>query len=628
MTIKEIAQLAGVSVSTVSKIMNNKDDNISAKTREHVLQIAKEYSYTPYASVITPLTKTLTIGVIVRDTANVHLALASILETANRHGYSLLLRGSGGNPETELKNISAMVAAHVDGVLWEPVSAESLDYSEQLDRVEIPYLTVNCIHESSLNLDYRRMGYLAAQALVSRRHTEIACLIHHGDRSEAFFQGYRECLFENHLPFQQDLVFSDVDSIPVSRIASHLFSGIVVSHYTEALKLYQTIDTLHYAIPYDLSIVSLKADSTPTAGYPIISTLTIPYTEFGTRITEALIQKIEKQEARPQGEIDFQLDNETSIDIPYSSRKKKILSIGSINIDNYLTFETLPRTGKTVTSSDSSTYLGGKCMNEAIGAAKLGHSVSVIGGVGNDADSDTIYRSAKEFGISAVGIRRCSDCKTGQAYIFVQKNGDSMISILSGANSMVGPEDIENNERLFAGAGYCLIQTEIPLPAVIRAGEMAKKHHLVTVLKPSSCSGLPDALLKNIDIMIPNLDELNELCPGGSSMEEKAESLRKKGVQTVIVTLGASGCYIHTGEISCYIPAADFTAVDNTGAGDAFISALVSYLLYDYDIVSAAKIASYAAGFSITRQGVTPALIDKSTLEAYLRVNEPELLKE
>ena len=53
MTIREIAQLAGVSVSTVSKIMNGKDDSIRAETREHVLQIAKEYNYKPYASIMT-----------------------------------------------------------------------------------------------------------------------------------------------------------------------------------------------------------------------------------------------------------------------------------------------------------------------------------------------------------------------------------------------------------------------------------------------------------------------------------------------------------------------------------------------------------------------------------------------
>ena len=70
-----------------------------------------------------------------------------------------------------------------------------------------------------------------------------------------------------------------------------------------------------------------------------------------------------------------------------------------------------------------------------------------------------------------------------------------------------------------------------------------------------------------------------------------------------------------------------FTPVDNTGAGDAFICALASYLLYGYGLREAIRIAGYAAGFCITRQGVIPALVDKATLESYIRQKEPGLLK-
>lgn len=80
MTIKEIAKLAGVSVSTVSKIMNGKDDSIRAETREHVLKIAKEYHYTPYSSVISSNIKSLTIGVILRNTSDITMTMTGILE--------------------------------------------------------------------------------------------------------------------------------------------------------------------------------------------------------------------------------------------------------------------------------------------------------------------------------------------------------------------------------------------------------------------------------------------------------------------------------------------------------------------------------------------------------------------
>ena len=203
-----------------------------------------------------------------------------------------------------------------------------------------------------------------------------------------------------------------------------------------------------------------------------------------------------------------------------------------------------------------------------------------------------------------------------------------MISILLGANDSLSEDSITENERLFVNASYCLLQTEVPLPTIVKACKVAKKHGLKTVLKPSTYSQLPEELLKMVDILVPNLDEVNELCPGASSIDEKADQLLSLGIGTVIVTLGADGCYIKSKEYNYEgrIPAEDFVSVDSSGAGDAFISALVSYLLYGYDLEAAAKIATFAAGFSITRQGTTTSLIDRETLEAYIKQNRPELL--
>ena len=90
----------------------------------------------------------------------------------------------------------------------------------------------------------------------------------------------------------------------------------------------------------------------------------------------------------------------------------------------------------------------------------------------------------------------------------------------------------------------------------------------------------------------------------------------------MIVTLGKNGCYMKTASEELRLPAENFLSIDNTGAGDAFISALASYLLYGYEMKDAIRIANLAAGFSVTRRGVAPALIDKSTLDA---LHPPEI---
>ena len=241
MTINEIAKLAGVSASTVSKIMNNKDSSISAETREHVLKIAKEYHYKPYASVITSASvKSLCIGVIFRNTSEYTLSTSGILGAAREEGYSVIFHESALSPEQEVKNIMALINLHVDGILWEPVSPESLEAAEYIRRAGIPFFLTNADTPDAINLDYQKMGYLATEALIQARHTEIACLLSKGNRTSGFFQGYRQCLLEHNISLKDQFVFSIEDGLPISKMANHLFSGIVVSHYATAVRLFHS----------------------------------------------------------------------------------------------------------------------------------------------------------------------------------------------------------------------------------------------------------------------------------------------------------------------------------------------------------------------------------------------------
>ena len=652
MTIRELAQLAGVSVSTVSKIMNQKDGSISAETREHVMSLAKEYHYTPYASVASKQSaRSLCLGVLLRNAHEADLTLSGILSCASERGYSILLRSSDASLEEERKAIQAFINLRADGLIWEPVGKESAALSEELNRAGIPFLASALPAQSDERflcpafpvkkripvLDFAGMGFLLTEALIKKGHTDIACLLMDGTRTEHFYEGYRRCLFEHQIPFRNELVFSFENGIPVQKLSARQFSGIVVSHYAAALKLYEEAAALHYTVPYDLSVVTLRNDSRLPADYPPLSSLTIPHSAYGRQLCSFLIDALEKRpeqsdasDSRETDSIPFHLDHTRSIDVPFASRLKRIVSVGSINIDNYLNMETLPRSGKTVTAPASSMYLGGRCANEAIGAARLGHTVSMIGRVGHGGHADFVYSGLGEHTVDTRGVRRTPDANTGQAFIFVQKDGESMISVSAGANLSLTPSDILEQEYLFRGASCCMLQTGVPMEATLAAAETAKKHGLMTVLKPSSCSTLPMKLLSLTDIIVPNADELDELCrnlcPHSSYMEQKAAYLLSCGVGTVIATLGIQGCYIKNQETEFRVPAVPFPTVDNSGASDAFISALVSYLLYGYELRTAARIAAYAAGFSTTRQGVSPCMIDRSTLEAYIRQKEPALL--
>lgn len=647
MKLKEFAELAGVSVSTVSKIMNHKDESISAETRKHVLKLAKEYHYQPYSSTASPAARTLTIGVLLRSSSDVNRTVPGILSAASKAGYSVLLRESNESAEQEYKQLNTLLNLHVDGLIWEVSGEKNLSFLPQLEEAGISYQFFQYLPSSSTDktdffdapsvpfdqtapcLDYSRMGYLLTQALVEKGHKSIACLLQAGKRTAPFYEGYRRCLFDHQLNLNKELVFHVEDGIPVQKIAAHQFSGIAVSHYAAALKLYQEIDALHYRVPYDLSVVSLRDEARLCPDYPPLSTLAIPHFRYGQLLAAHLIARLEKKELEFQP-LKLRLNHTDSIGTPYGQNAKRIISCGSINIDTYLNVDVLPHSGRTVIAPTASVYPGGKCINQAIGAAKLGHHVCIIGCVGTDTDADLIYSSVKALSIDTQGLKRTQQ-KTGQAYIFVQQDGESMISIMSGANNLLTPADIRAASHLFSNASFCLLQTEIPLPAIEAAAELAKKNGVVTVLKPSALSSIPEHLLTCTDLLVPNEEELNEickeLCHADMSLPEKAHFLLGYGVRAVIVTRGAKGCYLCTPDISIFLPAAPFSSVDSSGAGDAFISALVSYLLYGYNLETAARIASYAAGYSITRQGVSSSLVDRNTLEAYILQKEPALLR-
>lgn len=630
MNIKDLAKLAGVSPSTVSKIMNGKDDSISLETRTRVLTLAKEYNYYPYAGVYPAAAKTLLLGVIMPSSSLSGMTFQGIIHTAQEQGYCTVICETADDGSDEYKRITALCHHRVDGVIWEPATVDNLSLSEEFKKLDIPYILINWEDEleESISINYQNLGYQATQTLIESRHTNIACLLSEGRRKHAFCTGYKQCLFDHGIPFKEELVCSGLSKTLFGKISDGSISGIVCSHYHTALSLYEMADTLHYQMPYDFSLVSLKNDGRESGNFPHISNYMVPQYQFGEYVCRRFLASVEN---RPQTEAGFEptieLNSRDTIDIPSGLRSKSILVVGSINVDNYLKLDALPHSGKTVRTTHSSLYPGGKGLNQAVGISRLGHRAVLIGNVGNDADSDLIYSTIQKYNIDSMGVKRCSGSDTGKAHIFLQSDGDSLISILSGANDSLTAADIASNRRLFENAEYCLLQTEIPEEAVAKTLDMAFRYRLKAILKPSACTHISDQLLSRVHILVPNQSELEELCPDVQGLSARADYFLTRGVYAVVVTLGADGVYLKTSQLEERIPAADFVSVDSTGACDAFISALASYLLWGYDLISAVKIANYAAGFSITREGTVPALIDRNSLESYLKRVNPELLQ-
>lgn len=632
MTIKEIANLAGVSISTVSKIVNNKADNLNIETRNRVLKIVKEYNYTPYESAKNiSNAKTFVIGVLIKHTTLLNLMLKGIMQTAQKYGYNILLCDSMDSEEKELKHITALCKHRVDGVIWEPISENSLQHEHYFQKQNIAVSYINSsLPKNSHCLNFMQIGYLATQKLLDYHHTHIACLTKpESFRSEMVFRGFKKCLFDHELPYSEDMKLSVTDSDFHTQISLHGFTGIVSTHFESALSLYEKVKSFHSHIPSDLSLISLREDTGNALCFPRISSIRIPYEDFGEKVCYHLIAACENLN-QPDFTLftseNITLDHEESLNTPPSCRYKKIISVGSINTDTTLTVDELPSSGNTTITTSSYISLGGKGANQAIGAARLGREVVLIGKIGNDYDASIIYDTLKKEHILTYGIQRSLNTSTGKAYIHVQKNSESCITVLPGANETLSPEDILSKKHLFESCGYCLISTEIPMDTCIQAAKTAHLHNAKNIVKPATLKTLPTELLTHTDIFIPNKREAALLCPWECKIEKQADYFYQQGCPVIIITLGDKGSYVKTDNFSSYFPVADFPSIDSTGGADAFIAALASYLTEGYSLFNAIKIATYAAGFCVSRTGVVPALIDKTSLENYIKMTEPALL--
>lgn len=632
MTIKEIARLADVSISTVSKIVNNKDQDINPETRKRVLKIVKEYNYSPYSAIKNiSHAKTFLLAILVRNANTAGQIIYGILQTAQAHGYNVMLFDSQNDVSKELKHITTICKNNVDGLVWEPVCETSMDHEHYLLEQNISVTWINADwHSAAYHIDFKQTGYELTQKLFDCNHSKIGCVLRKNDhRSSLILEGFKKCLYDHQIGYDDQMLLYYPDESLLNQVIRNHFTGLINSHIDSALFLYEQLRKLHYHIPFDLSLISLKDSVRESAPYPSISCMKIPYREFGSYVCELLINRCEKKPS-PMDRFSFRtensLDNEESLSIPPSLRNKKIISVGSINIDSSFIVDAFPQAGKTIKILQSSITLGGKGANQAVGAAKLGQEVTLIGKIGNDADSAFILDLLNQENISTQGIRRDPALQTGRAYIYIIKTGESAITIKEGANASLSADNISQSSHLFSNAGYCLLSTELPMATVQEAARIGKQAGARIVIKPSAQKTIPESLLSMIDLFIPNQKEASTLCPDHPSVEEQADYFLKKGIKTVIITLGDGGCYLRTADMDKYYPASSFMPVDTTGGADAFISALVSYLSEGYSLDHAIRIANYAAGFCISHPGVVTALVDKLTLETYVNKLEPELL--
>ncbi len=300
-----------------------------------------------------------------------------------------------------------------------------------------------------------------------------------------------------------------------------------------------------------------------------------------------------------------------------------IIILGIFVADTSFRATRLPKMGETLMGSGFHLGPGGKGSNQAVAAAKAGARTGFITKLGKDDFAEMALSMWRDAGLVPM-VSQHEDSFTGAAFVFIEEaSGNNAIIVSPGVAETISPEDVKAHSAQIAKAKIFMTQLEQPLDAAFYGLELARSHHLTTILNPAPAAQLPDEMLALCDYITPNETEAEALTgiavPDEAGAKKAAIELCRRGVGTAIITLSDRGAYIHNEGISTVIDV--FKAgpvVETTGAGDAFNGGFAAGLVKGMDLLQAARYASATAGLCVTRAGTASAMPDEDEITALI----------
>ena len=293
---------------------------------------------------------------------------------------------------------------------------------------------------------------------------------------------------------------------------------------------------------------------------------------------------------------------------------KKVLVVGSVNIDQTVFTNEAPTPGVTLHAESYLKNIGGKGANQAVASFLAGGDVYYICSVGHDDEGEYIANYFR-----SIHLRHhlaYSPLHTGMAFITTNLlNGENQILVIKGANSSLNLDFKSLFDEKIKESDYLLTQLEIPLETVYYLIREGKRNGLTTILNPAPYKDLDEEIYPYIDYLVPNEHELDLLVKGNLPLEEKAKALLTKGVKNVIVTLGDKGSSLINEKRISRVEPRKVKAIDTTAAGDSYLGAFVTALSEGKDVIEAMKFATIASSITVTRKGAINSLPNRKEIE-------------
>jgi len=301
----------------------------------------------------------------------------------------------------------------------------------------------------------------------------------------------------------------------------------------------------------------------------------------------------------------------------------RVVILGVFVADTAYRADRAPKMGETILGRSFALGPGGKGSNQAVAAAMAGADVHFISRLGADPFADMAMATWARAGVHPA-VTQHADSYTGAAYIFIEEaSGNNAIIICPGVASTISVQDIEARADLIGSADVFIVQLEQPMPAAVRALQIARAAGVRTILNPAPAAALPDGMLGLCDYVTPNESEAEALTglpvTTVAEAEAAARALRAMGAGAALITLGDKGALYHDAHVTVHVPVISAgPVVETTGAGDAFNGGFAAALSEGIDPVAAARFGCATAGISVTRAGTAPSMPARAEIEALL----------
>lgn len=331
-----------------------------------------------------------------------------------------------------------------------------------------------------------------------------------------------------------------------------------------------------------------------------------------------------------------------------------VVVCGTVNIDTFVSVDRFPTAGETVIAGPNGKALGGKGANQAVAAARYAAGAGDVlfhATVGRDADGDSALAELAEYGVDVSAVGRSTpehsavettgeELPTGQAFIMNDEDGENIIVVTSGANSVTDPEAFGS---VAGSSGGSITSADEQVSVLLAQGELTPEHSAALpalaerlgarfVLNLAPVTTRDTDLLAAADPLIVNETEAADVLglPGDTLLDEVLDAFVAAVdgglARTALVTLGKQGALLVADGERTMIPSipvepAD-AVVDTTGAGDAFCGTFAAALAEGESLQSATNLATAAGSLAVRAQGAAASYAGRDEVRALTQTTE------